>query len=62
MGGPGRATLPPDDGRRGGVWGLGAFEPATGLAATLCSPRRDRASVMPRLELVLQTSPASGGC
>jgi hypothetical protein len=40
------------------VWGLGAFEPATGLATTRCSPRRDRASFTPRLAQGLQTSPA----
>lgn len=56
--GPGRATLTPDDGRRGTVWVLGAFEPATGLAATLCRPRRDRASFMQLLEPVRHTSPA----
>jgi transposase len=56
--GPGRATLTPDYGRRGTGWGLGAFEPATGLAATLCRPRRDRASFIQLLELVLQTYPA----
>jgi transposase len=58
MDGPGRATFTPDDGRRGTVGGFGAFEPATGLATTLCRPRRDRASFMQLLELVLQTSPA----
>jgi transposase len=56
--GPGRATFVPDYGRRGHVWVLGAFEPATGLAATLCSPRRDSASFVQLLELVLQTYPA----
>jgi hypothetical protein len=53
--GPGRATFTPDDGRRGGVWVLGAFEPTTGLATMLCSPRRDSASFIQRLEQVLQT-------
>jgi transposase len=56
--GPGRATFAPDYGRRGSVWVLGAFEPATGLATTLCSPRRDRASFIQLLEQVLQTYPA----
>jgi transposase len=56
--GPGRATFVPDDGRRGSVWVLGAFEPATGLATTLCSPRRDSASFIQLLEQVLWTSPA----
>jgi transposase len=56
--GPGRATFSPDYGRRGSVWVLGAFEPATGLATTLCSPRRDSASFIQLLEQVLQTYPA----
>jgi hypothetical protein len=56
--GPGRATFTPDDGRRGRVWVLGAFEPATGLATTLCRPRRDRASFMQLLEQVPQSYPA----
>jgi DDE superfamily endonuclease len=56
--GPGRATFAPDYGRRGSLWVLGAFEPATGLAPTLCSPQRDSASFIQLLEPVLQTSPA----
>jgi transposase len=40
------------------VWVLGAFEPASGLATTLCSPRRDSASFIQLLEQVLQTYPA----
>jgi transposase len=56
--GPGRATFTPDYGRRGSVWVLGAFEPATGLATTLCSPQRDSASFIQVLEQVLQTYPA----
>jgi transposase len=56
--GPGRATFAPDYGRRGSVWVLGAFEPATGVALTLCSPRRDSASFIPLLERVLETYPA----
>jgi transposase len=55
MDGPGRATFAPDDGRRGTAWVFGAFEPATGLATTLCSPRRDSASFIQLLERVLQT-------
>jgi hypothetical protein len=58
MCGPGRATFTPDYGRRGCVWVFGAFEPATGLATTLCSPRRDSASFIQLLELVLQAYPA----
>jgi transposase len=56
--GPGRATFVPDDGRRGRVWGWGAFEPATGLATTRCSPRRDSASFIQLLEQGLWTYPA----
>ena len=56
--GPGRASFTPAYGRRGSVWSLGACEPAPGLAATLCSPRRASASFIQRLELVLQTYPA----
>jgi transposase len=56
--GPGWATFTPDDGRRGSVWVLGACEPATGLATTLCSPQRDSASFIQVLEQVLQTYPA----
>lgn len=55
---PGRATCTPDYGRRGSVWVVGAFEPATGLATTLCSPRRDSASFIRLLGQVLQTHPA----
>jgi transposase len=53
-----RATFAPDYSRRGSVWVLGAFEPATGLATTLCSPRRDSASFIQLLEQVLQSYPA----
>jgi hypothetical protein len=56
--GLGRATFAPDYGRRGSRWVVGAFEPATGLAATLCRPRRDSARFMQLLEQVLQTYPA----
>jgi hypothetical protein len=56
--GPGRATFASDYGRRGSVWVLGAFEPATGPATTLCSPRRDNASFIQLLAQVLQTYPA----
>jgi transposase len=53
--GLGRAPFAPDYGRRGRVWGLGALEPATGLATTLCSPRRASASFIQLLEQGLQT-------
>lgn len=56
--GPRRAPFTPDDGRRGSVWVFGALEPATGLATTLCSPRRDSASFIRLLERVVQTYPA----
>jgi hypothetical protein len=56
--GPGRAPFTPDYGRRASVWGLGAFEPATGLATTLCRPRRASARFIPLLEPVLPTYPA----
>jgi hypothetical protein len=56
--GPGRAPLTPADGRRGRVWGLGALEPATGLATTVGSPRRESASLVPLLEPVLRPYPA----
>jgi transposase len=52
------ASSTPDYGRRGGVGVFGAFEPATGLATTLGRPRRDSASFIQLLELVLQTYPA----
>jgi DDE superfamily endonuclease len=58
MSGPDRAMCTPDYGRSGRVWGLGACAPATGLATTLCRPRRESASCVPLLELVLQTYPA----
>jgi DDE superfamily endonuclease len=56
--GPGRATVAPDDGRRGRGWVVGAVEPATGRATTRCRPRRDRPSFTPLLEQVRQTYPA----
>jgi transposase len=51
--GPYRATFEPDYGRRGFIWVHGAFEPATGLAAILCSPARDSASHIQLLEQVV---------
>jgi transposase len=47
-----------------GLWpagprvGVGRFEPATGLATTLGTPRRDSASFLHLLEQVLRTYPA----
>lgn len=53
-----RATFEPDYGRRGTVWVHGAFEPATGQAAIVLSPRRDSASHIQLLEQVVQEFPA----
>lgn len=56
--GPYRATFEPDYGRRGTLWVHGAFEPATGLATILLSPRRDGASHLQLLEQMIHTFPA----
>ena len=56
--GPNRATFEPDYGRRGNVWVHGAFEPATGQAAILISPRRDSASHIQLLEKVICEFPS----
>jgi transposase len=56
--GPYRATFQPDYGRRGYIWVHGAFEPATGLAAILCSPARDGASHIQLLEQMITTFPS----
>ncbi len=53
-----RATFEPDYGRRGVLWVLGAFEPATGEAAIVLSPRRDSASYIQLLEKMVMTFPA----
>jgi transposase len=53
-----RATFEPDYGRRGLLWVLGAFEPATGQATILLSPRRDSASYIQLLEKIIPTFPA----
>jgi len=58
--GPYRATFQPDYGRRGTLWVHGAFEPATGMATILLSPRRDSASHIQLLEQVITTFPADG--
>lgn len=52
--GDGRATFEPDYGRRGKVWVHGTFEPATGQAAILISPRRDSASHIQLMELIVR--------
>jgi len=56
--GPNRATYQPDYGRRGKLWVHGAFEPATGLATMVLSPKRDGASHLQLLEQVITTFPA----
>lgn len=56
--GPGRATFEPDYGRRGTVWVHGAFEPATGQATILTSPRRDSVSHVQLLQQIIQEFPA----
>lgn len=56
--GPYRATFEPDYGRRGKVWVHGAFEPATGQATMILSPRRDSVSHIQLLERVIHTFPA----
>lgn len=56
--GPYRATFEPDYGRRGTLWVHGAFEPATGAATFLLSPRRDGATHIQLLEQMITTFPA----
>lgn len=53
-----RATFEPDYGRRGKLWVHGAFEPATGQATMVLSPRRDGASHVRLLEQVLAHFPS----
>lgn len=57
--GPYRATFEPDYGRRGTLWVHGAFEPATGEATFVLSPRRDGASHIQLLEQIITTFPAN---
>jgi transposase len=56
--GPSRATFEPDHGRRGKLCAHGAFEPATGQAATVLSPGRDSVSHIQLLEMVVTEFPA----
>ncbi len=56
--GPFRAAFEPDYGRRGTVWVLGAFEPATGQATMALSPRRDSASYIQLLEKMVIAFPS----
>lgn len=53
-----RATFEPDYGRRGKLWGHGAFEPATGQATILLSPGRDSVSHIQLLEKIITDFPA----
>jgi transposase len=53
-----RATFEPDYGRRGKVWVHGAFEPATGQATIVITPKRDSAGHIQLLELMMSTFPA----
>ena len=53
-----RAICELDYGRRGVLWVLGAFEPATGAATIWLSPRRDSASYIQLLEKMITTFPA----
>ena len=56
--GPNRATFEPDYGRRGKLWVHGAFEPATGQAEIVISPRRDGATHIELIEKVIQKFPS----
>jgi transposase len=56
--GPYRAIFEPDYGRRGTLWVHGAFEPATGEATILLSPRRDGATHIQLLERIVTLFPA----
>ena len=56
--GPYRATFEPDYGRRGKLWVHGAFEPATGEATLLLSPKRDSRSHIQLLEKVIDAFPS----
>lgn len=53
-----RATFAPDYGRRGTVWVHGGFEPATGQATILTSPRRDAAGHVQLIEQIMTEFPA----
>jgi len=56
--GPNRAVFEPDYGLRGKLWVHGGFEPASGQAVTLLSPRRDSASHIQLLEKIMIAFPA----
>jgi len=53
-----RATFEPDYGRRSTLWVHGAFEPASGQATILLSPKRDGASHIQLLEQMMSAFPA----
>lgn len=56
--GPNRATFKPDYGRRGTLWVHGAFEPATGQATFILTPRRDSLSHIQLLEQMMVVFPS----
>lgn len=59
---PGRRWCPvgqppgyaPNYGKRGAMWVFGAFEPATGLALTLCQPKRRRSEFLALLDRLVE--------
>lgn len=53
-----RATFEPDYGRRGVVWVHGAFEPATGAATIVITPKRDSDGHIQLLEQMISSFPA----
>jgi len=52
-----RPPVTPDYGKRGYLWVFGAFEPATGVALTLCRPRRRALEFVELLDAVIQRWP-----
>lgn len=52
-----RPRVEPDYGLRGKIWVFGAFEPATGLALTHCSRKRDTANFLLFLDQLVQQWP-----
>lgn len=54
-----RPPLKPDYGRRNYLWVFGAFEPATGMAVTLCQERRRSQDFIDLLETVTKKWPTN---
>jgi len=54
-----RPPLKPDYGRRDYLWVFGAFEPATGMALTLCRERRRSHDFIDLLQAVTEKWPAN---